>query len=727
MRCLVGLALLAACGDTKRAPPPTPTTTTTPTTPTPTTTTTPSDASPIDKPSDAAPDAAVATKPARVEHVAFDFVDNRHAAHRAIAGELVVDAGDIGFARFTRFGLPAPYWHIGHVIDGERASIAERFASVEVPLPVAAHETAQQITMRVHADVKQSVVVRVGSTKVATIALDPGWQVVAVPVAKGGFAVGENAIAFETLGKRHDATLALAWLRIGTSHPIATDAPLAAATFDAKAGAFSIDRDAELAWYVTLPDGADLVAHVAAPCRVEVAARAGDDSLVGGMLSAEHDRVDLSASAGKVVRLALIARDCPRATVTHAAITLHGDAPAPVATTDPPRFVIVWVMGSMRGDRMPGAHTPSFDELVRSSTRFDVAYAQGNESQASYASLWTSLYPAVHGVRLAGPSPRTQVLAERFETLASELGIAALGATSSAYLADRRTGFQRGFTQFVGSPNPIDAAIGLLGGVRDKAALLFIGTTDGQKPFDGNATQLGIKPGAMGCSVVPPAEVIARLREVYDSEVAYDDAQLGRLVTQLKTWGLWDQTMLIVTSDHGEELFEDGRCGHGTSLRESVVRVPLVIHDPARFPAGTAIDDGVELIDVLPTIEAALGKPVLATSQGQGRALEPLVHGAGAMWPRPAYASMFEYAHAMRIGRWKIRVGQTALPLVDDVISDPGETVDMTAKHPVERRMLTDNLGLFLALRARWQNATWGETTNVTAAGAAALDSASTP
>jgi arylsulfatase A-like enzyme len=213
--------------------------------------------------------------------------------------------------------------------------------------------------------------------------------------------------------------------------------------------------------------------------------------------------------------------------------------------------------------------------------------------------------------------------------------------------------------------------------------------------------------------------VIARLREVYDSEASYDDAQLGRLVAQLKTWGIWDQTMLIVTSDHGEELFEDGRCGHGTSLRDSVVRVPLVIHDPARFVAGATIDQGVELVDLLPTILAALGKPALAAAQG-----EPL---RGGLWPKPAYASMFEYAHMMRIGRWKIRVGQTALPLVDDVVSDPDETVDITARHPVERRMLTDNLGLFLAQRARWQNATWGEPTNVTAAGAAALDTATTP
>ncbi len=403
MRALVALALLASCG-AKTHPP--------------------SDAARSVDAAVIAADAAVVAKPPRVEHTAFDFVDNRHAAHRAIAGELVIDAGDIGFARFVRFGLPASHWQLGHVIDGERAAVADRFAPLEIPLPVAAHEAAQQITLRVHADAKQSLIVHVGAAKLAPIVLEPGWQVVAAAVGKGGFGVGENDLALETAGK-HAGTLALAWLRVGTSHPVAADAPLAAATFDAKADAIELSRDAELAWYVTIPDGSNLVAHVDGTCRVEVAARAGDDSLTAGALAADRDRVDLSASAGKVVRLALIARDCPRARITHAAITLHGAA-VPAATAEPPRFVIVWSMGSIRGDRLPGAHTPNVDELVRSSARFTAAYAQGNESQASYASMWTSLYPAVHGVRLAGPSPRTQVLSGRFATLATELQAAGI-------------------------------------------------------------------------------------------------------------------------------------------------------------------------------------------------------------------------------------------------------------------------------------------------------------
>jgi hypothetical protein len=81
----------------------------------------------------------------------------------------------------------------------------------------------------------------------------------------------------------------------------------------------------------------------------------------------------------------------------------------------------------------------------------------------------------------------------------------------------------------------------------------------------------------------------------------------------------------------------------------------------------------------------------------------------------------------MRIGRWKLRVGPRGTPLLGDMAADPGETRDAAPGHPVERRMMTDNLGLFLALRAQWRKAGWGVVTNVSPAGASALDGASTP
>jgi hypothetical protein len=74
-----------------------------------------------------------------------------------------------------------------------------------------------------------------------------------------------------------------------------------------------------------------------------------------------------------------------------------------------------------------------------------------------------------------------------------------------------------------------------------------------------------------------------------------------------------------------------------------------------------------------------------------------------------------------------MRVGKAGAPIIGDMVADPGEKKDLSQAAPVERRMLTDNLGMFLALRTQWQKAAWGVTTNVTTAGAEALDEASTP
>jgi len=292
----------------------------------------------------------------------------------------------------------------------------------------------------------------------------------------------------------------------------------------------------------------------------------------------------------------------------------------------------------------------------------------------------------------------------------------------------------------------VDAALGQLDKHRDGPTYLFMGTIDTHGPWIarkpwiniyspgpyhgpfqefGTAKDLGFKPGSMGCSIIPPKEDVERLRAIYDSAVSYHDNQVGRLVAKLKSWGIWDQTMLIITADHGEELFEDQRCGHGGSLRDSLVRVPLLIHDPSRFPAGTIVDEGAEGVDLLPSMLDALGKPLFPAAQGD--ALEPLAQGVGRGWARPSYASMYEYAHVMRIGRWKARVGRSGVPLLGDMVDDPGETKDATASHPVERRMLTDALGLFMALRAKWHKNTWGVVNAMTAEGAAALDEATTP
>jgi arylsulfatase A-like enzyme len=284
----------------------------------------------------------------------------------------------------------------------------------------------------------------------------------------------------------------------------------------------------------------------------------------------------------------------------------------------------------------------------------------------------------------------------------------------------------------------VDLAMSRLDASRDRPTYLFFGTIDNHSPWIARKPwidqyspnykgpfqeyptpeALGFKPSSMGCSVIPPDPEIERLRAIYDSAISYQDQQLGLVVEKLKAWGIWDQTMFIVTSDHGDEFFEDGRCGHGGSLRESLVRVPLLVHYAPRF-TGSVFDGGAESVDVLPTILDALNRPIPSAVQGQS-----LLRRTND-WATPSYASQYEYAHAMRIGRWKIVVERAGLPWIYDVVGEPAERTNVAAKQPVERRMLTDNLSMFLALRTQWQKQTLGTTTNVTTAGAATLDEAS--
>ncbi len=734
---------------------------------------------------DAAP---VGTRSARAEHAAFDLIDNRHLAHRVVDGELVIDAGRASFARYMRFGSQVS-WALGRVIDGQRVAIPGPVASLEVPLDVEQAGTSTQLTLRIHsAGEGRALAVKINgraASKAAAVVLAEGWQTIAIPIDPGRLVVGENMLTIEGGRERRRGTgpdpaaIGVAWMRIGIARPLDAVDPRQAMAYDATKRTLELARDAGLTWFVALPEGAHLVASVADGCAVDVRARPSAGAVEGGQLIgmraaapgtttqlAAIDRVDLSAMAGNVVALTLTARDCDRATVAAPRITIGAPAPAALPVAPPPKLVVLWVMDALRADKIraftPGARadTPVLDELARTSVVFRQYYVQGNESQTSHSSVWSGVYPAVHQVRLAGKGG-TWKLSDRFDLIATRLGGAgfATEAVTGNGFVTSSGGYARGFQKFRNmmredgikngtllGDKVVDAALARIAARRPDPTYMFLGTVDTHAPwiarkpwidryspgpYDGpfklygTAKELGFQPGRMGCSIIPPAADIERLRAIYDSAISYQDHQLGRFIDQLKAWGLWDATMLIITADHGEELFEDDRCGHGGSLRESLVRVPLLIHDPARFPGGTIVDEGVEGVDILPTVLEAVGAPAVAAAQGES--LVARAQGVGKGWGRPSYASMYEYAHAMRIGRWKIRVGVTGAPMIHDLVEDPGEHRDVSAVRPIERRMLTDHVGLFLAMRKQWNKTAWGPVTNLTAAGAAALDEASAP
>ncbi len=137
-----------------------------------------------------------------------------------------------------------------------------------------------------------------------------------------------------------------------------------------------------------------------------------------------------------------------------------------------------------------------------------------------------------------------------------------------------------------------------------------------------------------------PAEDLAQVEALYDAEIAYVDDNLRRLIEMIEASPRAKQTVLIVTSDHGEEFFEHGRYGHRATLDDEVIRVPCIVWAPGRVAPGTVVDAEVANYDILPTMMDYAGIP---PEPGiYGRSLRPLIEGH-ALPPRPVTSALSSF------------------------------------------------------------------------------------
>ena len=118
-----------------------------------------------------------------------------------------------------------------------------------------------------------------------------------------------------------------------------------------------------------------------------------------------------------------------------------------------------------------------------------------------------------------------------------------------------------------------------------------------------------------------------QLLSLYDAEIRFVDNQLGHVIKTLEEEGKLGKTLVVITGDHGEEFFEDGRIGHRMGLRDEVLRIPLIVWGPGLVPEGQVIDEPVALYDVLPTVMDYAGLP--SDPDIYGRSLRPLIDGDG--------------------------------------------------------------------------------------------------
>lgn len=180
---------------------------------------------------------------------------------------------------------------------------------------------------------------------------------------------------------------------------------------------------------------------------------------------------------------------------------------------------------------------------------------------------------------------------------------------------------------------------------------------------------------------------VDHLLGLYEGEIRFLDDQLHRLFEGLQERGLWDNGLVVVTADHGEEFLDHGLVTHHelTGLFEELIRIPLVFKPPGGLAPGVIVDDLVRMVDIAPTIldYAGLG----AEAEGMdGVSLRPFAEGRE-LPPQTAFFSTIHF-NIVRDGRWKYRLAKNAsedrLPAESlyDLVADPMEEDDVAELHP---------------------------------------------
>ncbi|MDX1503879.1 MAG: sulfatase-like hydrolase/transferase, partial [Thermoanaerobaculia bacterium] len=360
----------------------------------------------------------------------------------------------------------------------------------------------------------------------------------------------------------------------------------------------------------------------------------------------------------------------------------------------------------------------------------------------SHATLFTGLPPTA-----AGATAESHRLPEAALTLAERLvaaGYRTFGASCNSWVSVER-GFAQGFEVFEepwrlrGHGEPEEEAVRQVTGWIEEAAAgeapaFFVVNLNGPHlPYDPPRELArrfvdpgwpGRRLGALsriagpwahftGALVLTPDD-FAMLSQLYATEIHHADLQVGELLAALERAGTRDETLVVVTSDHGENLGDHGRIGHALSMYDTTLRVPLIVRYPPAFAAGTVVGELVSLLDVAPTVLSLTGavapgeaeetaRRSLAGPRRGGRrfvvaengrplaALELLAESFPAFDARGIDHPML----ALRTDRHKlVWKGEAGVELYD-LAADPAELDDLSAAQPRVRDELLRGLELW--------------------------------
>jgi choline-sulfatase len=379
-----------------------------------------------------------------------------------------------------------------------------------------------------------------------------------------------------------------------------------------------------------------------------------------------------------------------------------GGAPPPAAA----RNLVLVTIDTLRADRLGcygnrSVETPNLDRMSREGAMAVQSSVHVPLTRPSHVSIFTGLHPAEHGIRdNVSPGLRPDV-----PTLAEVLHASGFrtGAFVSSIVLSRQSGLNRGFDEYSDrfeadgddarflntiqkrGDGPTAEAVTWLESQGPGRFFVWLHLYDPHDPYE------------------PPEPYRARYADrPYDGEVAWSDELVGRLDAALERRGRRADTLLVVTSDHGEGLEEHGEAVHGYFVYETTLRVPLLFRGPGIAP-GTRVNATARSIDLLPTLLDLVGVAGPRPARLPGRSLAAVLRGGAQLPDTATYAeSLTPRLHygwsdlrALREGRWKYILAPR--PELYDLETDPGETRNLAATEPARAESLRSRLGGLVA------------------------------
>ena len=294
--------------------------------------------------------------------------------------------------------------------------------------------------------------------------------------------------------------------------------------------------------------------------------------------------------------------------------------------------VLYLLVDTLRADHL-GAYgyqrdtSPAIDEVARSGVRFARARSQCSWTKASMASLWTGSYPVRTGVlRFQHALPREATMPAE---ILKEAGFRTGGIWRNGWIANN-FGFDQGFDLYF-KPAPSRApekfertnpsAHPLLGTDLDitESAIEFLETFGNERFF----LYLHMMDVHQYLYDEESAQFGVGYADAYDNAIRWVDKNISVLLARLQEMNLIDDTLIVISSDHGEAFDEHGREGHARDLYGEVTHVPLILRLPGKLPAGVVVPEQVANVDIWPTILDLLDLPNLPSAQGHS--LLPLI------------------------------------------------------------------------------------------------------